>query len=99
MSLPAARGEPDACRLEVIADVRTEAFRPARVRDIQTPLMLSHPLFGKPDRLQPYLMFYDQLLNRQPAGNCWVAAEETAALCARFEAEMVPVRSLTSTSA
>lgn len=94
ISGPAARGEPGVCCLEVIADLRAEPFRPARVRDFQTLLKLTHPLFGKPDRLQPYLMFADHLLVRCSAGNYWVEAEDAAALRARFEAEMVPVRSL-----
>lgn len=96
---PVVRGEPDACQFEVIADLRSERFRPTRLRDFQTLLMLSHPFFGKPDRLHPYLMFSDRLLTRQPSGNYWVEVEEPAALRARFEAEMVPVRSLASTFA
>lgn len=95
ISGPVARGEPDATQIEVIADLRSETFRPARARDFQSLLMLSHPFFGNPERLHPYLMFSDCLLTRRSSANYWVEVERPEDLRSRFEIEMVPVRSLT----
>jgi hypothetical protein len=91
---PLVRGEAEPARLDVVADLREEAFRPARVPDFQTLLALSHPFFGSPDLLHPYLMFRDRLLERCRNGNYWVECPEADGRCAALVAEMLPVRAV-----
>lgn len=91
---PLVRGEGGPARLDVVADLREEEFRPGRVPDFETLLALSHPFFGSPELLHPYLMFRDKLLSRCRNGNYWVDCPEADRLCEALVAEMQPVRAV-----
>lgn len=91
---PLVRGDSRHIRLDVVADLRGEDYRPGLVPNYETLLALAHPFFGNPDLVQPYLMFRDTLLSRCKRGNYWVELPNPQILRDSLVAEMQPLKAV-----